>query len=452
MVRELEALRFEENQIMFGGGGGGGGGGGHVTLQDGKMVVLEDDDCGCGQKNLPEVKIEPAEVDLVDGHGSSSSGSSTIMLPKPMKGLHEVGPSPFLKKTYEMVDDPETDPIVSWSATRNSFVVWDSHEFSLNLLPKHFKHSNFSSFVRQLNTYGFKKIDPDRWEFANEGFLQGKKHLLKFITRRRHGSHKGIDGTVKSGWEAQLEALKKDQDNLKAEIVKIRQQEEISKNYLASVEERIRCAELKQHQIITFFVRAVRTPSFIQQLIQQQKQTRELLNGCGVGKKRKLVGMATQNTESLVDATETSLCFNCKNQVQGGVVRVQPKFTKSLPEGIDSLTSQSVDYRRNEVQDEVGTVQSEMQTMFYAALSGELGSSIQDNGANAILGACNPNWNDLWEKQLEEALMAETEAEVLAGNHSNIPLEWEDLVMPPSWGGEQRTISDQIHAITAEKR
>lgn len=60
---------------------------------------------------------------------------------------------PFLSKTYEMVDDSSTDSIVSWSAGDKSFIVWNPPEFARDLLPKYFKHNNFSSFIRQLNTY-----------------------------------------------------------------------------------------------------------------------------------------------------------------------------------------------------------------------------------------------------------------------------------------------------------
>lgn len=89
-------------------------------------------------------------------------------------------------KTYQLVDDPAIDDVISWNEDGSTFVVWRPAEFAGELLPKYFKHNNFSSFVRQLNTYGFRKIVADRWEFANDSFKRGEKRLLCRILRRKN--------------------------------------------------------------------------------------------------------------------------------------------------------------------------------------------------------------------------------------------------------------------------
>ncbi|KAF8398348.1 hypothetical protein HHK36_017275 [Tetracentron sinense] len=110
------------------------------------------------------------------------------------KGLLEYvkkcSPPPFLLKTYMLVEDPTTDDIISWNSDGTAFVVWQPAEFARDLLPTLFKHSNFSSFVRQLNTYGFRKVATSRWEFYNNMFKRGERELLCEIRRRKTWSSK----------------------------------------------------------------------------------------------------------------------------------------------------------------------------------------------------------------------------------------------------------------------
>lgn len=51
---------------------------------------------------------------------------------------------------------------MEWTDEGNCFIVKDKEKFSREILPKYFKHSKFSSFVRQLNMYDFHKIRKEK--------------------------------------------------------------------------------------------------------------------------------------------------------------------------------------------------------------------------------------------------------------------------------------------------
>ncbi|GMH10770.1 hypothetical protein Nepgr_012611 [Nepenthes gracilis] len=243
--------------------------------------------------------------------GSSSvaaSSSSSCLSPMPKEGLHEVGPPPFLTKIFEIVEDPATESIVSWNRARNSFIVWDSLKFSTLLLPMYFKHNNFSSFVRQLNTYGFRKVDPDRWEFAHEGFLGGQKQLLKTIKRRRNLSQsvqqqgRACVELGQYGLEGETERLQRDCNKLLTEILQLRQKQKNSSDQVMAMEARLQATERKQQQLLAFLAKALRNPAFVENLLQQSLHGREL-GGIEIGRKRTLTSRL-----SMENLREVFLC------------------------------------------------------------------------------------------------------------------------------------------------
>ncbi|SLM35494.1 flocculation suppression protein [Lasallia pustulata] len=142
-------------------------------------------DQGGGSNHV--VHSEAAHMPNGSGNALSAAAAASSQQPKVVQ-------TAFIHKLYNMLEDPNIQHLISWSNTNESFVMSPSQDFS-KVLAQYFKHTNISSFVRQLNMYGFHKVsdvfhtgspDSTLWEFkhGNGNFKRGDLIGLREIKRR----------------------------------------------------------------------------------------------------------------------------------------------------------------------------------------------------------------------------------------------------------------------------
>ncbi|KAK6462913.1 HSF-type DNA-binding-domain-containing protein [Scheffersomyces coipomensis] len=130
---------------------------------------------------------------------------------------NQSGSNDFVKKLFLMLQDESYKDVVRWTLSGDSFVVLNTNEFTKDILPRHFKHSNFASFVRQLNKYDFHKVKvsneeklsypygEDAWEFKHPDFKFNDRESLENI-KRKGPSVKKVLPTGTNGTEIKVQS------------------------------------------------------------------------------------------------------------------------------------------------------------------------------------------------------------------------------------------------------
>ena len=95
----------------------------------------------------------------------------------------------FLLRLFDILSDNTYNKIIHWNNEGTGFIIIDSDKLANMILPNFYIHNKYSSFVRQLNIYGFHKMKSTISE-DGEGFYHDKinkftpKDQIKQITRK----------------------------------------------------------------------------------------------------------------------------------------------------------------------------------------------------------------------------------------------------------------------------
>ncbi|KAH7889123.1 winged helix DNA-binding domain-containing protein [Phlebopus sp. FC_14] len=150
------------------------------------------------REQLPPPQPPPPPPLPAPPHSSSKDGDDNMP-----------ATSDFVKKLYKMLEDQSFAQVVSWGPHGDCFVVKDMNEFTKSILPRMFKHSNFASFVRQLNKYDFHKASSSlhsllvkntddaqfgehSWTFRHPDFHADRRDALENIKRKVPAARKSL--------------------------------------------------------------------------------------------------------------------------------------------------------------------------------------------------------------------------------------------------------------------
>lgn len=97
---------------------------------------------------------------------------------------------PFPEKLHRMLDSVEREGIsdvVSFFSHGRAFAIHKPRRFVSEIMPRFFRQTRLTSFQRQLNLYGFRRISqgPDNGGYYHELFLKGRSGLCVNMKRTK---------------------------------------------------------------------------------------------------------------------------------------------------------------------------------------------------------------------------------------------------------------------------
>ncbi|TMW63517.1 hypothetical protein Poli38472_002458 [Pythium oligandrum] len=116
-----------------------------------------------------------------------SAKPSTGLIGKEIAKRSKPDAPKFLLLLYEILH-AESDKVIRWSDDGLALQILDQNTVTEKILPKYFNHTNFHSFQRQLNYFGFRKWTKSKTDictFSHPYFRRNQPELLQLIKRKK---------------------------------------------------------------------------------------------------------------------------------------------------------------------------------------------------------------------------------------------------------------------------
>ncbi|ETW08162.1 hypothetical protein H310_02499 [Aphanomyces invadans] len=140
----------------------------------------------------------------------------------------------FLQKLFDMLHAIPPS-MGGWCHGGSAFEIKSPTDFARVILPQYFKHSKYTSFVRQLNFYGFVKgakvaETPTSVVFQHDYFHQHKPHLIRRIKRKTN--HSTTESDAVDDLRRDVHAIKETLSSMDAQL---KQLQEVVKSMVATM-------------------------------------------------------------------------------------------------------------------------------------------------------------------------------------------------------------------------
>lgn len=101
----------------------------------------------------------------------------------------------FYVQMHAILASKELSSIIEWLPHGRAWRILNPRIFEIHVLPKYFNHNKLSSFVRQTNGWGFRRLTQgyDRNAYYHEYFLRDLPHLSKKMVRPKVSQKRAVE-------------------------------------------------------------------------------------------------------------------------------------------------------------------------------------------------------------------------------------------------------------------